>query len=217
MTTAAQIIDRVLERVDESTSDPRFWSRAELLQHVNDGFLELTIMCGQLTSNRTYAMVGAKVQAVPSGAIAIMHLAYSSQVIEKSSVELFDRNNANWDNQSGVLTKWAPCGLDRWFCDRQPTTAQSVVLTTLDRPATLAEGTTIDLDPEYVEGLEYYAFHMARFKESGAEFDQAMTAYDDFLAIVGHKEQRTFSQMWTLWSRDPNADTGVGYSTINRS
>lgn len=217
MTTAGDVINRVLDRLDESETSPRFWSRSELLQHVNDGILELTLMTGRLNSDRTYAMIGSKIQAVPAGAIALIHVSYAGAAIEKSSIENFDRLNIQWDNQSGILKKWAPCGLDKWFCDRQPTAAENVTLTTLDEPATLAEGDVIDLDPEYVEALEYYAFHMARFKESGAEFQQAMTAYDDFLAIVGHVEQRTMSQQFTLWSRDPNSDTGMGYSTMNRS
>lgn len=216
--TAGDVLDEVLGRIDESTSTPAFWSRGELLNHLNDGLLELTLIAGQLTSERTYAMIGAKLQSVPDGAIAVMHVAYSNVVIEKSSVENFDRDNANWDPQSGVLKKWAPCGLDRWFCDRQPVASgTNVTLTTLNQPTTLAEGTTIDLDLEYVEALADYVFHMARFKESGTELEQAMDAYDTFRMISGHKAKRTMSQEWTLFSRDPNADTGMGYSTIDRS
>lgn len=215
--TAGDILDTVLDQLAEDETTPVFWSRAELLNLLNDGFLEFTLMAGQLTSERTYAMIGAKVQAVPDGAIALMHVEYSNQPVEKTSVELMDRNKANWDSESGVLKRWAPCGLDQWFCDRQPLVAENVTLTTLDQPATLGEATVIDLDAEYIQGLTFYLFHAARFKESGAELEQAMTAYDDFLGIVGHREKRSFAAEFVLWSRDPNASTGIGYSTIDRS
>lgn len=215
--TAGEVIDAVLDRVNEDTADPVFWSRAELLTQLNEGLLEFTLIAGQLTSQRTYSMIGAKLQAVPDGAIAIVHVAYADKKIEKGTVENFDRTDSNWDATRGILTKWAPCGLDRWFCDRTPTAAYNVTLTTLDQPTTLEEDDTIDLDAEYIEGLTAYVFHMARFKESGPELDQAMDVYDEFRKISGHRAQRTFAQMSVLWARDPGADTGGGYSTMDRS
>jgi hypothetical protein len=216
-TTAQQIINAVLDRLAESETAPVFWSTNELLVLVNEAYLEFTLIAGQLTSERTYAMIGAKLQSVPVGAIAIITVAYANQKIEKSSVENFDRANSTWDNQSGVLTKWAPCGLDRWFCDRQPTAAENVTLTTLDEPGTLALTDRVDLESEYIDGLTEYVYHMARFKESFPELQQAMDSYDMFRAISGHKAQKTFAAEFVTFSRDPNADTGGDYSTMDRS
>jgi hypothetical protein len=217
-TTAGSIIDAVLDRLDESRTAPIFWTRAELLQILNDGFIEFTLFAGQLTSERTYDLIGAKLQATPIGAIAVMHVSYGNRKIEKSSVELIDRNNPNWDAQSGLLQKWAPCGLDRWFVDRHPTApGTSVTLVTLDDPTTLTESSVIDLDTEYIDALTEYTFHFARFKESGGELQQSMTNYDFFLNKAGHKGQRTFAQEFLVFSRDPNSDTGPDYSTKDRS
>lgn len=211
---ASQVIDQALQRFDEDTADPIFVTRAELLQHLNDGFLELQLLAAQLTSERTYTLIGAKLQSVPDGAIAIMHVAYANKPIEKSSVENFDRENPNWDAQYGILHKWAPCGLDRWFVDRQPTAALNVTLTTLNQPTTLTETDAIDLEQEYVDGLTEYVYHMARFKESGAEFQQAQEQYDQFLNIAGLRQKQSFAEQFELWAHDPNADTGIGYSTL---
>lgn len=215
--TAGDVINAALDRLQESRTSPVFWSRAELLTLLNEGLLELTLIACQLTSERTYTMIGAKLQSVPDGAIAILHVAYASKRVEKSTVENFDRLNSNWDAQSGILTKWAPCGLDRWFNDRTPSAATNVTLTTLDQPTTLTESDTINLDAEYIEALTGYVYHSARFKESGAELAQAMTEYDEFRAIAGHRAQRTFAAEFTIGSRDPNSDTGGGYSTMDRS
>lgn len=218
ITTAGNILDQVLDRLDESRTSPVFWSRAELLIILNDGFLEFTLLAGQFTSEQTYNLIGAKLQAVPIGSIALMHVSYNGKKIEKSTVENFDRANANWDAQSGLLTKWAPCGLDRFFVDRHPTAAgTTITLVTLDEPQIISESTVIDLDQEYIDALTEYVFHFARFKESGAELQQSMANYDLFLDKSGHKAKRTFAQEFLTFSRDPDADTGEGYSTTDRS
>jgi len=217
MATGADVIDQVLDRLEESRSNPIFWSRSELLGYLNDGLIELTLIAGHLVSENTYRIIGAKLQAVPATAIALIHVSYASEMVEKSSIEYFDRENPNWDRQYGILHKWAPCGLDAWFVDRHPIAATSVSLTTLDQPTVLAETDTVDLEDEYINGLQDYVFHMARFKEGGAEFQQAMEDYDGFTERAGLRGQRTFSEQWTVWSRDPNADTGESYSTLDRS
>lgn len=217
MATASSVIDQVLRRLEESVSSPKFYSRSEILQHLNDGLLELTLIGAQLTSEQTHVLIGAKQQGLPEGAIAVIHVAYADVKIEKTSIEQFDRNNANWDAQSGILKNWAPCGLNQWFCDRHPTSTENVKLTTLDQPATLTENSTIDLDAEYIEALEDYCFHAVRFKEGGLEFEQAMPEYDSFRKLAGFVARRTFSEQWTVWNRDPNADTGLAYSTLERS
>jgi hypothetical protein len=217
-TTAGQILDQVLDRLEESRTNPIWVSRAELLVHLNDAFLEYTLIAGQMTSERTYALIGAKLQSVPQGAIAIIHVSYANKRIRKSSIENFDRENPKWDGLAGLLTKWGPAGLDRWAIDRHPTAAgTNVTLVTLDDPPQLTEASVIDLAQEYIDGLTEYTFHFGRFKEGGAEFVQAMPNYDLFLEKSGHQAQRTFSQQFTSFSRDPNADTGEGYSTIDRS
>jgi hypothetical protein len=215
--TAGNIVTWALRKLEEDPDNPIFWTRAELLQLVNDGFLEFTLLAGQLTSERTYTLIGAKLQSVPVGAIAIIHIAYANEKVEKTTVEHFDRANINWNAQSGILQKWAPCGLDRWFCDRHPTSSLNVKLTTLDEPTALGENDEIDLAPEYIEALTNYVFHFARFKEAGAELEQSMENYDAFLDKAGLREQKQFSEQWLIWSRDPDADTGSDYSTLDRS
>lgn len=217
MATAGSVIDDVLDRLQESRTSPIFWSRAELLVFVNDGFLEFTLLAGQLTTEATYPLIGAKIQAVPITAIALIHVSYASEMVEKSSVERFDRQNPNWESQYGILQKWSPCGLDKWIVDRHPTSATNVSLTTLDSPETLEESSSIDMAPEYVEALIDYVFHMARFKEGGAEFQQAMEAYDNFQNKAGKRAQKTFSEQYVFWARNPAADTGPDYSTMDRS
>lgn len=216
MATAGDVIDAALYRLDESISAPIFWLRAELLILVNDGFLEFTLIAGQLVSENNVTLALANVQSVPSTAIALIHVSYASEYVEKSSLELFDRGDPGWESKYGILRKWAPMGLNHWIADRYPISSVTVALTTLDKPTTLGENDSIDLPEEYVSALIDYVFHMARFKEGGGEFAQSMDAYDEYLSTAGLGEQQTYSDQWLLWSRDPNADTGPSYSTGSR-
>lgn len=211
--TYGTIIDDVLDRLAESRTAPVFWSRDELMVYLNDGFLEFTLMAGQLISENVYPLVGAKIQAVPSTAIALIHVSYVSVLAEKSTLEQFDRADPGWEAKYGIFQRWAPCGLDKWFLDKHPVTAIYANLTTLDVPPELTEADFIDLAPEYVEALTDYVFHMARFKEGGAEFGQAMTQYDSFRNKAGLQEQRTYVDQFVLWARDPNAKTGEDYAS----
>jgi len=169
-TTAGQVIDDVLDQLEEDHAAPIFWNRAELLQFVNDAYLEFLLISGHLVKEYKYDLISAKVQSIPSGAIAAIHIAYNNKKIEKVTVEHFDRENPNWVNETGVLKKWAPMGLQHWINDRHTVLPRSVTIATLDRPPVFAEETVIDLAQEYIDALTEYVFHMARFKESGLEF-----------------------------------------------
>lgn len=215
---ASTIISNVLLRLEELPASPIFWSRAELLVLLNDGNLELVLSSGYLNSERVQQLIGAKVQAVPMDAIALLGVQYAGVQVERTTIENLDRTNRRWDYQSGILSKWAPMGCEAFVVDRQPTSELTVLLQTLDMPAPLTEASTVDLEPEYCKALEDYVFHCARFKEGGTEFQMAQGAYDDFSAKAGMREQRTFSEMFVLWGRTPQAgDTGGSYSTMERA
>lgn len=218
MATAGDVIDAALYRLDQSltVSAAQFWTRTELLILVNDGFLEFTLIAGQMVSENNVALAAGNIQDVPSTAIAVIHVSYASEYVEKSSLELFDRGDPDWESKYGILRKWAPMGLNHWIADRYPISSVTVALTTLDKPPVLIESDDIDLAEEYVSALIDYVFHMARFKEGGGEFAQSMDAYDEFRSTAGLQEQQTYAEQWLLWSRDPNADTGPDYSTLER-
>lgn len=199
---------------------PAFYTRDEAFTHLNEALMELALIAGHPTSEASIALTDSvHFQSLPSGAIALLHLANSSsRFLRKTTIEKIDRSNADWyRGATGTPQRWAPVGLyPNFFVDKRPT---SVTLTgvTLDEPTTIAETTTIDLPDEYIEAIEEYVFHMLRFKEGGQEFALAMSAYDEFLHRAGHAEKRSMSEQYTLWAKEPAGDTGGGYSTSERS
>ncbi len=78
---ASEVITNVLNRLAEDPVSPIFWSREELLVFLNDGNLELVLLSGYLNSERQQQLIGAKVQAVPPDAIALLGVQYCSMNI----------------------------------------------------------------------------------------------------------------------------------------
>ena len=83
-------------------------------------------------------------------------------------------------------------------------------------------GEKIDIIPWHVDTAKFVCNALAPAEVSRVIIDEdnrsmEVIVPDEFLAIAGHREQRTWSQEFVLWSRDPNASTGLGYSTIDRS
>ncbi len=78
---ASDLITNVLNRLAEDPVSPIFWSREELLVFLNDGNLELVLLSGYLNSERQQQLIGAKVQAVPPDAIALLGVQYCSMNI----------------------------------------------------------------------------------------------------------------------------------------
>lgn len=222
MATGGSIIDTVLRELEESITTPVFWTRAELLQHLNDGLLELNLITGKFQSeNAAFAPTTATLQSTPAGAICVLHVSRSSLFLRKRTLEEMDKENRKWMkiiSSGNVIKQWGPVGLNLFFVyPKLLSSGSTLTIVTLDIPATIGEATVIALDNEYVNGLEQYVFHMARFKEGGAEFQQSIAAYDVFRTVCGSLASKKLSEQYGLWAKEAAADTGSRYSTIPRS
>lgn len=222
MATGGSIIDTVLRELEESISTPVFWTRAELLQHLNDGLLEMNLLTGKFQSeNSAFAPTTATLQSTPAGAICVLHVSRSSQFLRKRTLEEMDKENRKWMRSvsaGNVIRQWGPVGLNLFFVYPKLTAPGSTLtIVTLDIPATIGEATNIALDTEYISALEQYVFHMARFKEGGAEFQQSIEAYDFFRIQCGALASKKMSEQYGLWAKEAAADTGSRYATSPRS
>jgi len=222
MATGGSIVDTVLLELEESITTPVFWTRAELLQHVNDGLLELNLLTGKFQSeNAAFAPTTATLQSTPSGAICVLHVSRNSLFLRKRTLEEMDKENRKWMREissGNVIKQWGPVGLNLFFVyPRLLAATSTLTIVTLDIPATIGEATVIALDNEYIDAIEQYVFHMARFKEGGAEFQQSMAAYDEFREMCGALASKKMSQQYGLWAKEAAADTGTAYATIPRS
>lgn len=215
--TAADIITNVLDRLNEVSADPTFWTREELLDKLNEAYNEENLISGRYTSERTQELVSSIIFGIPVGAVAVMSMEISNRPLEKSAIEDSDRGKVNWQKDKGIPREWGAVGLTKLFTDRCViASGTNVTIVTLDDVGIVEEDTVFE-DAEYALTLEDYVFSIARLKEGGAEFQQGLEFYDRFMLRAGLQGQRSMSQQYALWGATPDADTGLGYSTAGRS
>ena len=221
MAQGRDVIDSVLDMLEESRTAPIFWTRTELLTYLNDGMAEFNLMTGKFQSERVYSLTSNTFQLVPSGIVAVLHISRNNVLIRKETLESLDRDRPTWmrySTVSGQIEKWGPVGINIFFVYPRPAVSgTSVTLVTLDIPPAIGENTVIPLDEEYVESLTDYVFHVARFKEGGAEFRQSMSAYESFRERGSSLTRRKIAEQSTLFVKEPAAETGGGYATSLRN
>jgi len=71
-------------------------------------------------------------------------------------------------------------------------------------------------DDEFIEALQDYTFHIARFREGGPEFVNAGAAFKNALSRMGDTARKVYSQQPVIWTAEPALDTGPSYSTPDR-
>lgn len=183
-TTAGTIADRVLRRLEESTTAPVFWDRTEILDFINEGLNELNLIALKIRTTGNEALSASTFYSSPTGSVAILQVGVSNRPLHKETLENLDRQNKNWQDDRGIPRQWSPVGLNLFAVHPSPTSGATANIIYLDTPSALGENDDIPLEDEFCEALEDYAFHMARFKEAGDEFAQSTLIYERFLDKV---------------------------------
>jgi hypothetical protein len=134
---------------------------------------------------------------LPPDGLALLRMeGPGSLAVEKSYVQDLDNFNPGWEVETGdVPTTWGPFGLGQFFVSPNLTAPVQVILSYVQfpvstpRPYTGAE--TIPFQQEYFDGLTDWAAAIARFKESGAEFQEAIPVLNR--ALAKFEELSTFA------------------------
>lgn len=204
-TTASQIIDEVLEKLSEVPASPVYWSRAEILEFVWEGLVELNLFSGFLQKPVTLTLANNPVQQSPAH-IAVLHVRVNNKAMLKYSVDELDAQFPVWENELQVLRpqRWAPIGLNYFLTYKRTSTANvPAVVDVLELPAVLTESAVIPLDDEFTNCLVEYGFSMARLKEGGAEFEQGLASYKDFIEVAQDLASRWNWKRMPGWTVEP--------------
>lgn len=185
---------------------------------LNEGYAELNLIARKLMSSVAINQMSTHFVRIPETAIAATGVTVGTKAIQKATIEAADLNNPAWTKDTGAARIWGAIGCERVFFNRYPisTDGTDMVLTTLDIPAELSESTIIDLESEYLLALENYVFSCARLKEGGAEFQQGLDSYDQFLKTCGLATDRTVASQFEEWAKIPDSSTGLSYATVDR-
>jgi len=195
--TVQQSAYLVEDRVEEVRGAPVFWSESfEIFTAINEALCEATLLVGRPTQTVTQVMSIAPNtpwQTMPTGVLAITDIQGPASQVWKWTLRDMDflqsGNGSDWENDvtpGQTIMRWGPLGFTKFFVWPCVPQAQNVTITGIQSPIQTAWpflGTqTINLHDEFVQAVEKYAAHYLRFKESGIEFQTAISLYDGFLA-----------------------------------
>ena len=214
-----EVIDTVLERLEESLISPVFWSRSEILGYINEGLFELNNIAGKLHATDSVVVSTSNFYNTPDATVTVMHASINGKALVRTSLEDLDRRDSKWESATGKPKRWAPMGVNLFAIHPRPASGtESVEFEVLKVPTLIVDdATAVDLDDEFVDVIEDYGFHIARFKEGGPEFANSMSALEDFAKRVGDLATKVLTQQPQIHAAEPNVDTGRSDTTIDRA
>jgi hypothetical protein len=197
------IISRVLMRLAEmSPENPKHWSRDEILVWLNDAITEFNLIAGYLTKTVTVSWSQTEnVLNLPNDTIVPLEVYYNDNIIKKYTIEGLDSKLVWDDGSTGLVPKaWCPFGSQKIVVyPLSQKSTQSLSVVTLYQPSTLTGPASIEVVHQYFDAIEHYMYARARFKEGGAEFQQADIDYDRFFEQAVEWKTRVSQQRRTTW------------------
>lgn len=201
----SRMIDEVLIQLQEDPESPVFWTRDEIMDLLWEGDVELQLISGYQQSQEEVTLNGNSLQGNPDQ-IAILSVFCDDKALTKYSLDELDSRYPTWENDppANVPRIWVAVGANQFITYPRTTSASlTITLNMIEIPETFTEDTVLTFDEEYSQALVFYGFHAARLKEGGAEFNQSMQAYQDFLRIAGTVTRRAEWKNAPGWTVPP--------------
>lgn len=199
MSTLSQLTAQVFQRLEEDPAAPVFWTVPEVENALVEAMNEAALITGTVQVARSTPVTlptDTNYVAMPTNAMALLRVV-GANAVQKTEIYSLDQINPGWETEGGAaatppvqaIQYWFPVGLSFFGIYPQLTVAQQVMVTYLAYPMTEAPASytgteTIPFQQEYQESLCQYAAHVLRLKESGQEFEQSQTVYQEFLSTM---------------------------------
>ena len=210
--TGAEIITRILRRLDElSTSSPVHWTRAEILDHVNDALRELNLVAWEFQNTLTKtADTNTNVYDHPTGVLAAIDIREDGgRYLFRQSLGDLDKE-MKWEDASLKrlhIQNWSPLGLNKFVIAPKPLGNKTLYIEALIEPTVMSDDTTeLPVRSEYEDAIEDYCIERAMFKEGGPELTQASPLYESFLEVCQELSGRNINRMHPQFSQGKVAD-----------
>lgn len=189
--TLSQLGTEVLERLEENTSSPQFWTLAEIYDLLVEAAREATLISGEPQFRTPSATpyvpaINQTLQTPPPDCVAILRIQSASEVLKTTLWEL-DRSFPDWESASGDLPQyWFPFGLGQFGLYPKLPAAVKTYLSYIKCPVYFPRPYTgnevIDFQQEYLDAIVAQAAHLAAFKEATNEFMSSLRQHDEFAA-----------------------------------
>lgn len=175
-----------------------FWSyQFEILTAIVEAMNDLMVLVGRplQTVNVPYTLTPNTVwQSYPAGVFLITDMWGAGGVIHKVDLNSMDFVMSSWhsdweqDTSPNGPVRWMPIGMTMFAVHPAPSVPITVNIDAIQYPVAEAwpyTGTeTVPFQDEFFEAIEEYAAHYARFKETGQDFQQSLSLYQQYLAVA---------------------------------
>lgn len=189
----------VLNRLEENVASPVFWKlHTEIYDFLVEALNDMILMIGRPTQavSLPITLVPNTVwQTLPKGIFLISDLIGPQGTIRKANLFSYDyimpgNVTPTWENDTATYPKrWFPLGFNMFGVHPAPSTAITLTLNGIQYPVqeSIWPPTGAEIVPfhhEQFEMVELYAAHVARLKEMGAEAQEGMALYDEYLLLA---------------------------------
>jgi hypothetical protein len=204
--TLQQSAYKVEDRIEEPEGAAVFWAeQTEIFTGLVEAISEALLLVGRPVQlvNQVFSLVpNTPWQTMPSGFLCITDVQGPASQVWKWDLRSMDyllsgNASTDWENDvtSGqTIYRWFPLGLGGQF-GIWPSVphAQNVTITGLQSPVVsgwpYSGSQTIPLHDEFFQAIEKYAASYCRLKEGGAEFQQGVMLYQEFLSEMQRMTQ----------------------------
>lgn len=169
----------------ENAVSPLVWSQAEIGRGINEGMLMFSLLSMAFQGTATLTpTANAILQAVPSPVVWPLQLSVGGSVIYLTTPQVLDATVPGWlDTAASTPYCWFRVGLFSVGLYPRPAATGPVSVTGIIQPTSLVNATdTPALSPEDEQALVSYGTYYGLLKGNDADFDRALTFYDDFTA-----------------------------------
>ena len=196
-TPISTLADHTQQRLEEPVGAGAWWSRQfEVYSAIMEAQSDLLLLVGRPTQvvNVPFTLAPNTVwQAIPKGYLAITDIQGAGSPLYK--INLYDLDflqtswGSNWQQDTdAVAQRWAPIGFNMFVVHPAPAYPQTVNVTAIQYPATdtwpYSGSEAVQFSDEFFVALELYATHYATIKELGAEFQNGLRLFDQYMQLA---------------------------------
>ena len=209
-TTISTLANSTQSRLEEIPGGQgQWWSRQlEIYSALVEAENDLLLLVGRPTQvvNTPLTLTPNSVwQTMPKGYFALTDIQGAGSPLYKMSLWEMDYLQTSWgstwtQDTDLVPVRWCPIGFNLFVVHPAPAYPVTVNVTAIQYPATdvwpYSGAETVPFEDNFFELIEIYAAHYCRIKEMGAEFQEGMKLFEQYMAGA-----RRMSQIQDL--RDP--------------
>lgn len=183
--TAAEIEDRIWERVDDNPDAPATCTAAEVLAAINEGqeLFALLTLCIERTVSVTLTAGAAwgDVRSVLGDFLCPLQIAVAGTKVRPATLAELDAWNSDWQATAGTPERYATLGFNLFAVTPHPAIDTAASFTYAAAPVALVGDDFPEIPEEYHPALIDYGVYRVRLKEGAQGLKRGMANLQRFL------------------------------------